>query len=71
MLWSVGLEHRSPVVVLPLESLGEDSCQTAQYVGSSDNDEQHNEQVEREEVVYLVGEECVLHQIDFQAQASH
>ena len=71
LLWSVGFEHRSPVVVLRLESLGEDSCQTAQYVGGSDDDKQHDEQVEREEVVHLVGEGCVLHQIDFQAQASH
>ena len=43
MLWSVGFEHRSPVVVLRLESLGEDSCQTAQNVGGSDDDKQHDE----------------------------
>lgn len=53
LLWSVGLEHLPPIVVLRLESLGEDPCHAAQHVGGSDDDEQHDEEVEGEEVVLV------------------
>lgn len=51
LLWSVGLEHLSPVVILRFKRLRKNPCHAAQqHVGGCDDDNLHDELVEREEV---------------------
>ena len=60
LLWSVGLEHLSPVVILRFKRLRKNPCHAAQHVGGCDDDNQHDEQVEREEVDCYVVFICLM-----------
>ena len=57
MFQSVRFEHLSPVVILRFKRLRKNPCHASQHVGGCDDDNQHDERVEREEVVHLVSEE--------------